>query len=188
VKGKDIYGSKKVCFLNANVKAQKKWKCILKEYCQPLSDFINLLHMRQWAQKTNKKGRNWIIIRESSKVIIEDSFIHFVSPSLSHIFFFAHKISGKNNFLCFFCDIDDDDDDAWLNVYVIVNTKWGIKICYCNWVCVREGEMKSTVFIRFANKRKKICVKWSEYQIIEGGWVRYGIIVSVTTARDSFCA
>lgn len=55
----------------------------------------------------------------------------------------SHKISGKNNFL----RSDINDDDAWLNVYVIVNTKWSIKICSC---------VKSTVFIRFHSWRQRV--------------------------------
>lgn len=67
----------------------------------------------------------------------------------------SHKISGKNNFLCF----DINDDDAWLNVYVIVNTKWSIKICF---------GMKSTVFIRFHSSQR---MKGIELRGGEDYWV-----------------
>lgn len=66
----------------------------------------------------------------------------------------SHKISGKNNFLYF----DINDDDAWLNVYVIVEYKVKHKNMF---------SIKSTVFIRFyfearrkKSKREMRIIEW----------------------------
>lgn len=92
-----------------------------EEKSQTSIDFISLLCAEV------KKLNNHIVAREKEPFENHNRMNSFVLCPLPFERIFrhhnwkneeaekSHKISGKNNFLCF----DIDDDDAWLNVYVI---------------------------------------------------------------------